>query len=242
MSKQDQGLQKASTPSSRRAFLRAAGATAAVSALVLSGCSDDSPEPDTPTTGTLTYGSGNTGLLNYLYSLHQLSLAVYQVVVTTFPGDMPANERAIFTDMRDHELIYTEFYKYNLGATNTLATIPFVLTSLTLTTRTGVLAASRQIEDASTAAYNDVLSRFAIASTSDAVNIDYLLLLGKIASVKARHAAYVRDLQTPNSFAADDVVVATGQFAGLEITQTPTEVIALLGPYFPVTVLPASIS
>ena len=41
-------------------------------------------------------------------------------------------------------------------------------------------------------------------------NPDYLILAGKIVSVEARHAAYIRDLITPGSFAGSDVIAANG--------------------------------
>ena len=44
----------------------------------------------------------------------------------------------------------------------------------------------------------------------------YLRLLAKIASVEARHAAFVRDQAEPNSFAGPEVIVASGAVAGLE--------------------------
>ena len=216
-----------SRPHGRRAFFRAAGATAATSALLLAGCGKkDTPAPDPATVvPTLTYAAGDAGLLNYLYSLAQLQYAFYDKVVQTFPTDMPAEEQAGFTDLRDHELIYGEFFRYIIGSTAT-AGIPFNFDSLTLTTRTGVLTAARQLADLSVAAYTDAGKRV--------LKGDYLLLLGKIASVKARHAAYVRDLLLPNSFADDDVVVAFNGFSGFGDSKTPAQVVAVVAPYFPI--------
>ena len=222
-----------SRPLPRRVFFRAAGATAATSALLLAGCGkNNTPVPD-PTTvvPTLTYAAGDAGLLDYLYSLAQLQYALYDKVVQAFPADMPAEERAGFTDLRDQALIYSEFFRYILGpAANAglvgLASrfLPFNFDSLTLTTRTGVLTAARQLADLSVAAYTDAGKRVRSG--------DYLLLLGKIASVKARHAAYVRDLLTPNSFADDDVVVAFNGFSGFGDSKTPAQVVAVVAPYF----------
>lgn len=226
------------TPLPRRTFLRAASATAAASALLLAGCADDDTgTTPTPTTPTLSYNnnvaatSANAIVFNYLYSLHQLALAFYQHVVEAFPAGMPATEQEGFTDLRDHELIYTESYKYLLGS-NVIPIIPFSFTTLTLTTRAGVLAAAKQFEDLTVAAYNDAVTRF----TVDTTGTEYLLFAGKIASVKARHAAYVRDLELPGSFAGADVIVGSGDLAGLDITMTPAAVTTALAPYFNVTV------
>lgn len=225
------------TPLPRRTFLRAASATAATSALLLAGCGDDdNSTPPTPATPTLTYSttpniSANAVVFNYLYSLHQLTLDFYQQVVTAFPTDMPAVEQEGFTDLRDHELIYTEAYKFILGS-NAIPALMFSFTTLTLTTRTGVLAAAKQLEGLTVAAYNDAVARF----TLDATGVDYLLFAGKIASVQARHAAYVRNLETPGSFAGADVIVGSGDLAGLDATLTPSAVVTALAPYFTVAV------
>ncbi|MBC6613105.1 ferritin-like domain-containing protein [Hymenobacter sp. BT507] len=229
-----------STPLPRRTFLRAAGATVATSTLVLAGCSDDDGEntPTTPSTPLLSYTNGVQGItannvvFNYLYSLHQLTLAFYQAVVAAFPTGMTTAEQAGFTDLRDHELIYTESYKYLLGA-NAIAPLTFTFATLTLTTRAGVVAAAKKFEDLTVAAYNDVVMRFSTDSTGK----DYLLFAGKIASVKARHAAYVRDLEVAGSFAGTDVVTSTGDLAGLGAVLTPSAVITELAPYFTVTVV-----
>ena len=57
-------------------------------------------------------------------------------------------------------------------------------------------------------------------------------MLLKTATVHARHAATVRDLLTPGSFANDDVVENAGTLAGQLRTKTPTEVFTALAPYF----------
>jgi len=227
----------APTPLPRRTFLRAASVTAATSALLLAGCGDDDSPTPAPATPTLFYNnnvaatSANVAVSNYLYSLHQLTLAFYQQIVAAFPAGMSAAEQETFTDLRDHELIYTEAYKYILGS-NAIPTLMFSFTTLTLTTRTGVLAAAKQFEDLTVAAYNDAVARF----TLDTTGAEYLLFTGKIASVKARHAAYVRDLETPGSFAGADIIVGSGDLAGLGATLTPSAVVTPLAPYFTVAV------
>jgi hypothetical protein len=52
---------------------------------------------------------------------------------------------------------------------------------------------------------------------------DFLTIAGKIVSVEARHAALIRDLITPGSFAASDVV----NVQGLDVVRTPQEVLAI---------------
>lgn len=217
----------------RRSFLRVAGATAAASALVLAGCGDD--ETPTPTTGTasLVFAQSDVGVLNYAYLLEQLEAAFYQKVVEAFPTDFTAEDRAAFIDLRDHEVIHREFLKFALGSNAydaSLATpLVFNFSSFTLTTRAGVYAAARTLEDVGVAAYNGAGKLLS--------SVEYLKLLGKLASVEARHAAFVREQAEPGSFAASDVITATGNLAGLDAVKTPAEVVILIAPFVPVTVV-----
>ncbi|UYZ63022.1 ferritin-like domain-containing protein [Hymenobacter weizhouensis] len=222
-------------PVRRRFFLRVAGATAASSALVLAGCDDDdTPEqPTTAGTGTLVFGRGNLGLLNYAYLLEQLEAAFYQAVVTTFPADFTAADRALFVDLRDHEVIHRETFKYTLGSNaydaNFTEPLAFDFSSFTLTTRAGVLAAARTLEDLGVAAYNGAGKLFDLT----AEGTGYLRLAGKIASVEARHAAVVRELLEPGSFAGTDVVGSTG----LDTALTPVQVLEAVSKYVKITLV-----
>ena len=214
----------------RRSFLRVAGATAASSALVLAGCGkDDTPTP-TPTNATLAFKQDDSGLLNFAYLLEQIEAAFYQKVVDAFPADFTAADKAAFIDLRDHEVIHREFLKYALGsnAYDASVTTPleFNFTAYTLTTRAGVYAAARTLEDVGVGAYNGMGKR--ITSTQ------YLQLLAKLASVEARHAAFVRDQAEPNSFAGSDVITTSGSLAGLDTVKTPVEVATLIAPLVPV--------
>ena len=220
----------------RRTFLRVAGATAASSALVLAGCGNDDDDP-TPVpnagTGTLVFAANDTGILNLTYLVAQIQASLYQKVVTTPPSDFTAADTAAFVDMRDHEVIYREFYKSVLGTSvydNGLTTaLEFNFTTYTLTTRKGAYEAARTLEDLAVGAYNGLGRRLA--------NSSYLRLLLKITSVKARHAAFVRDQAEPNSFAGPDVITPTGNQAGLDTLKTPAEVAKLLAPLVPVVLV-----
>ncbi|MET4108740.1 ferritin-like domain-containing protein [Hymenobacter sp. UYP22] len=221
------------TPSSpaqllaRRSFLRVAGATAATSVLVLTGCgSDDTPTPTSTTTVVSLPGDDN-GVLNLAYLLEQLEAAFYQKVVDAFPTDFTAEDKAAFIDLRDHEVIHREYLKFALGNNIYDSAAPgalvFNFSSFTLTSRAGVYAAARTLEDIGVGAYNGAAKLLS--------NANYLVALGKLASVEARHAAFVREQAQPGSFAAADIVGTTG----LDTAKTPAEVATLLTPYLPAT-------
>ena len=223
----------------RRSFFRVAGAGAATSALLLAGCGkDDDPQPAAGSSTLVLARSGenaaNNTILNYAYLLEQLEAAFYDKVVATPPADLQPGELAYLTDLRDHELIHREYLKYALGSAAydvSLATpLEFQFSSFTLTTRAGVWAAARQLEEIGVAAYNGA-AKYVV----DTANTTLLLSLAKIASVEARHAALVREILEPGSFAAP--VNATG----LDEAKTIVEVIALIQPFVPVEISTASL-
>jgi hypothetical protein len=207
----------------RRSFLRAAGATVAASTLVLAGCSVDSVEPDDQPVTSLTVGQDDTGLLNYLFLLEQLEAAFYQKVVGTPPTDLLPGELEALGELYNHEVIHREFFRQLLGS-SALPGLEFNFSSLTLTTRAGVLAAARTFEDLGVAAYNGVGKLFTSKET--------LVLVSKIASVEARHAAFISDLAQPTT-PFTDVVDSNG----LSNVLTPTQVVAASASFFPYTIV-----
>ncbi|SHI66229.1 Ferritin-like domain-containing protein [Hymenobacter daecheongensis DSM 21074] len=214
----------------RRSFFRVAGATVAASTLVLAGCGTDDPTPTTPAAGAnvLTLAAGEVGLLNYAYILEQLEAAFYQKVVDAPPADLRAGEKEALTELRDHEVIHREFLKFAL-ADKAIGTIEFNFSSVTFTTREGVFTAAKKLEDLGVAAY---------AGVGKLLSGSYLALLAKIASVEARHAAYVRDALQPNSFGTPDagIIATTGDYAGLNVALTPAQAMAAAAPFLNFTV------
>jgi ferritin-like protein/filamin/ABP280 repeat protein len=154
--------------------------------------------------GPAQFGSGDIGVLNYAYALEQLEAAFYTAVVGSFYAGVTDDERQVFTDIRDHEVIHREFLKAALGA-QAIPTLAFDFTSVDLTNRQAVLDAAITFENLGVGAYNG--AGFLID------NPDYVTAAGKIVSVEARHAAVLSLIQNPNStaFASDaQVEPATG--------------------------------
>ncbi|QNF32065.1 ferritin-like domain-containing protein [Adhaeribacter swui] len=233
-----------SSPLQRRSFIKYAGAGAALSALILSGCNDDddgkfngvvyqppTPPPNPNEIPAVNLGSGDTGILNYAYALEQLEAAFYDMLVksTTFNTTFTnATERAVLTDIRDHEVAHRDFFKSVLGN----AAIPALTPDFSLVNmadRNVVLMAARTFEDVGVAAYNGAGKLLTMATN--------LALAGKIVSVEARHAAEIREMLKQNTFAArggaspkpgDENIIND---KGLDLALMPNEVLALAKPF-----------
>jgi hypothetical protein len=211
---------------SRRNFLQWSGITLAVAAV---GCSDDNGNVGPNPSGAVDLGSGDTGVLNYAYALEQLEAAFYtQVLAGAYFTGAPAAEQSILTDIRNHEVIHRDFLKAALGSA-AIADLQVDFTSVNFADRASVLGAARSFEDLGVAAYNGAGK---LLTTPD-----YLVVAGKIVSVEARHAAAIRDLLQPYSFAAGDVVDANG----LDQAMAPSEVLAAADAYITTKVTASSL-
>ncbi len=196
----------------RRSFLRFAGAGAAGIALVAAGCKKDKIEAG------VFLGSGDIGILNYAYALEQLEAAFYVQVANSFYTGASQAEKNLLIDIRDHEIAHREFFKNALG-TNAISALEVNFASINFADRTSVLGTAKAFEDLGVSAYNGAGFLFRDAG--------YLTLAGKIVSVEARHAAAIRELLTPNSFANNEVLDANG----LDKSRMPAEVLSIAGAF-----------
>jgi hypothetical protein len=207
-----QGNGIAMTNVHRRTFLKYAGMGAAIlGAGSLAGCSSDDDDGD-----GVSFGSGDTSVLNYAFALEQLEAAFYIQVINTPYAGISDVEREFLTDIRNHEVAHREFFRKALGG-SAIQDLAVDFSTIDFTSRDNVLAVAQTFEDLGVAAYNGA-GRFID-------NADYLVLAGKIVSVEARHAALIRDLISNGTFASD----ADAQ--GLDSVKTPTEVFAAAGVY-----------
>jgi len=199
---------------SRRKFL-GYGAAAAVLAVGVSACNKDDDDNNMPSEG-VDLGSGDFGILNYAYALEQLEAAFYAKVITSPYGSMPAAELALLTDIRDHEIAHREFFKNALGS-NAIQGLTPDFSKIDFTSRTSVLGAAKAFEDLGVSAYNGAGKLI--------TNPAYLVIAGKIVSVEARHAAYIRDLISNGSFASDT------DANGLDKSMDPAAVLTAANTY-----------
>ncbi|MFI5162224.1 MAG: ferritin-like domain-containing protein [Sphingobacteriales bacterium] len=192
----------------RRSFLKYAGAgVASVGLLAVASCSklNDSVSPKGSShltaNGSIDIGSGDLGILNYAYALEQLEAAFYtQVVATPYHG-ISDQEKECFTKIRQHEVCHREFFKKALGS-NAIPALTPDFSKIDFTSRTAVIGAAKAFEDLGVQAYDG--AGYLIQ------NPDYLTIAGKIVSVEARHAAYIRNLVKFGDYAGSDVVDSNG--------------------------------
>lgn len=196
----------------RRRFIGVAALAAGAGLIGLPSCKKDDNDG-------VNLGSGDTGILNYAYSLEQLEAAFYTQVISTPYANMGAEEMALLTDVRDHEIAHREFFKSALGS-SAIQDLQVDFSSINFSDRTSVLTAARSFEDLGVQAYNGAGHLI--------TDLKYLTLAGKIVSVEARHAAYIRELLVPGSFADTTILDPTkrGDYA-----KTPTEVLSIAGKY-----------
>ncbi len=197
----------------RRSFMRYTGAALATGSLfALSACKKDN------NTGGVSFGSGDFAILNFAYALEQLEAAFYIKLIDNPYSGMSAAEKSLLTDVRDHEIAHREFFKAALGS-NAIQDLEVNFTSIDFTKRDSVLNTAKAFEDLGVSAYNGA-GRY----ISD---VNYLAVAGKIVSVEARHAAYIRDLLSNGSFADSSVLNANG----LDTSRKPSAVISIASAY-----------
>lgn len=227
----DGAKSKALEPLKRRSFLKYSGASLAASAAILAGCSDLGIAPDNRSDeakarsaedDTVYLGSGDIGILNYAYALEQLEAAFYTTVVAHegFSSRYSAEEQAILNDLKNHEIVHREFLKTALGD-KAIRDLTPDFSAIDFSSKESVLSTAKTFEDLGVAAYNGAGKLI--------VDVNYLLVAGKIVSDEARHASAIRDVINPLSmdFAGDDVVDANG----FDKAMMPADVLTAAQPF-----------
>lgn len=195
---------------SRRRFLTFASGIVGAGALI-AACNKDDDSPAPASDGTIDLGANDTGLLNLLFALQQIEAAFYeQVFYNEFIG-MTADERTKISEIRNHEITHREFFRNLLGGNGTALEVEFP--RIKFLDRNSVLENAKLIEDLTVGALNGMASLI--------VTPDYLTLVGKMASVEARHSVYIGELLAKNTF--DN----TTDPYGMEPGNAPNNVIAV---------------
>lgn len=202
----------------RRRFLRYAGAgTALMAGAIIASCSKDNSKQNIYN-DHVDLGVGDIAVLNYAYAMAQLEAAFYTQVVASPYTNINASEKALLTDIRDHEVSHRELYK-TLLAGLAIPKLAINLSSINFADRASVLNAAKSFEDLGVSAYNGVA--YLIKDTN------YLKLAGKIVSVEARHASLIRNLIATGSFADSTVI----DLNGLDNVLSPQQIIPIINTF-----------
>ena len=204
----------------RRKFLLFSGTAASVALMAATGCKNDNDATNVGNETGINLGSADVGILNYAYALEQLEAAFYiQVLTTPFSGITTA-QSALLTDIRDHEIAHREFFK-NALKTDAIPALEVNFSAIDFTSRDSVLNTAKAFEDLGVAAYNGAGKLITTPA--------YLGLAGKIVSVEARHAAWIRDLLSNGSFADLNSLTALGadNTNGLDAAKDPKDVLPI---------------
>lgn len=170
---------------SRRRFLTYAGMLAGAGMLAASCGKDDTPAPVTDNTRDV--GTGDVGYINFLYVHEQLASMFYERVCSTPYVDMGNDNLLLFRDILAHTEAHRELLKELLGA-DALPKQEINLEGINFTSPIDVFERAIGISDRLVMAYNAAIPRV--------VSGNYVSSTQKIASVKARHSAFVRNLQS----------------------------------------------
>jgi hypothetical protein len=217
------------TSPGRRDFLKTAGMSAAGLALFAASCKKTNNNSN-----GISFGTGDYAILNFAYALEQIEAAFYTKVSASYYAGITTDEQTLLSDIVKHEIVHREFFKIVLGsnAIPSLAANQFNFSTIDFTSRSSVLMAAQAFEDLGVQAYN--------GAGSYIVNPAYLVVAGQIVSVEARHAAYLRDLNKPYSFADSTLLDANA----LEQSKKPRVVMAIAGAFvtvkFDISTLPNS--
>lgn len=146
--------------------------------------------PMAPQTGAVDLGAGDVGVMNYAFALEQAELAFLRQVIARPYRGITADERRIFQELHDQEVVHNEFFKAMLGA-RAIPALQTDFSRVNFNNRASVLKTSMTFADLATSAYNGAGKLLV-----DPVN---LAISGKIVSIEARHAAVIRDLIRPRT-------------------------------------------
>lgn len=170
--------------------------------------------PMAPQSGAVDLGAGDVGIMNYAFALEQGELAFLKKVLASPFSGITADERRIFQELHDQEVVHNEFFKAMLGS-RAIPALQTDFSRVNFQRRESVLETAMTFADLATSAYNG-----AGKLLTDPAN---LAISGKIVSIEARHAAVIRDLIRPKS----------GFFApeALDPAREPAEVLKLASQF-----------
>lgn len=219
--------QSFSTQMQRRQFLLLAGVGALTATTI--GCKKiQDPGPGNPivnTDNTVDFADTyDVGIYNLLYAMSQLEVAFYEKTKAAFPADFTAVQKDYITDISLHKLAHREFYKSTL-ASAAIGSLSFDFSSIDFGNVQSVLATAKLFKNAGVAACN-----YGIVNCRQNYT---LVIVSQLASVEARHSAWISNQVVPNSFADLGELNAMGAVAaeGRDVLLNPKQVLDMVSKF-----------
>lgn len=171
-----------------------------------------------PNSGSNGFGTGDIGLLNFLYVVEQVQSKFYLQWLSKLQPNTNVSFQSFLTDISLHQLAHCEFYNSALG-TNALPLIEVDFSTIDFTSNSMVLVIAEKLQNAELGAYLGIARYFQSSA--------FLTISQKIASVEARHASYITGLNNPSSFIDPSLV----NNSGIENFQTISQTLSVFGFY-----------
>jgi len=216
-------------PGTRRNFVRTlcVGGTVIMLPSVLAACRGDDDDDDgnplgpnlpAPVTGISFDVRSDVGIFRIVDLLEQVEGLFYTAVVrsATF-NSFNTDEREVFTDLRDAEIMHREIVRAFLGnqrLPDIRGSINTATLNSMLSSKQNIITSARMFESLGVSGLNG-----AGKYLQDARNLAFA---GKVASVEGRHLAALRELLPPagvnanTAFASDETIDANGRDIKLE--------------------------
>jgi len=218
--------------STRRDFLQlvAMGGMGVLLPAAIAGCSSD---PVSPTVKALFNFGTDRGALNLAFGYAQFMADFYARVTSNVFIGMTANETVQIATISGHKGAQRDALQNLITSGRITDALLFNFASVDFSSRANVMGAAQTFEDLGVAALNGAAN-----TVTDATNV---ILLGKVVSVWARHAAVIRDLNDQAAIAANTAGASRNSFAasadaeGLDPATVTSSVFSALQPYFRTT-------
>jgi hypothetical protein len=170
------------------------------------------------TAAGLSFGSGDIGLLNYLYVVEQVQYNFYLNLIRSGTFSGINNTNSLLSDITLHQLTHTQFYKSALG-TNAIESLDLDFSSIDFTQAIPLLSIAEKFQNTESQAYNGVAGYFQSST--------FLTLSQQMGRVESRHSAFISGLVQSGIFVDSNILNSSGYETGL----SPRSVLSFYKPY-----------
>ncbi len=208
---------------SRNAFLKlllkiTGGITIGTYTFEASSCKSDLNGGNGYGVNGYSFGSGDIAALNFLYVVEQVQYYFYKNWISSGINGFTSQVQSLIIDISLHQFTHFQFFNIALG-TNGIPLLELNFTSINFSNQASILETAVQFQNMEVEAYIGISSYFQSSS--------FLVISQKIASLEARHASFISNLNQSGSFYTGSVLNSLG----FENSQTPAQILTFYKPY-----------